>query len=223
MKPNCPTDVMKSACHQQTRQHPLLCLLIVIALFASGVAQANDETWLVLGDSLSAGYGINVNKGWVALLSSRLQKQGKAIRVINGSVSGNTTGDGLARLPQLLATYTPTLVIIELGGNDGLRGHPLKIMRNNLQQIIDLSRQHGAEVFLVGIEIPPNYGERYTQMFRQTFQQVAASREVSYLPFLLDGIAITPEMMQDDGIHPTTEAQPMILDNLWPHLNPWLQ
>ncbi|WP_317928671.1 arylesterase [Halioxenophilus sp. WMMB6] len=214
---------MKSACHQQTRQHPLLCLLIVIALFASGVAQANDETWLVLGDSLSAGYGINVNKGWVALLSSRLQKQGKAIRVINGSVSGNTTGDGLARLPQLLATYTPTLVIIELGGNDGLRGHPLKIMRNNLQQIIDLSRQHGAEVFLVGIEIPPNYGERYTQMFRQTFQQVAASREVSYLPFLLDGIAITPEMMQDDGIHPTTEAQPMILDNLWPHLNPWLQ
>lgn len=185
-------------------------------------AAASERTLLVLGDSISAGYGINPEQGWVNLLQQRLNQQGLDYRVINGSVSGNTSGDGLSRLGPLLKEYRPAIVIIELGGNDGLRGYPLKTLENNLSQLIDASRASGAKVLLAGIEIPPNYGKRYTDQFRATFAKVAASKEVPLLPFILEQVATNSALMQNDGIHPTAAAQPQLVDNVWPVLQPLL-
>jgi acyl-CoA thioesterase-1 len=173
---------------------------------------------MVLGDSLSAGYGIDVEKGWVGLLAQRLDSNETNLKVVNASISGNTTGDGLARLPQLLATHQPSLVVIALGGNDGLRGYPLKRMRQNLKRIIQLSRNTDAQVLLLGIEIPPNYGARYTQEFRNSFQTIADEHAVAFVPFILKDIALDPALMQKDGIHPKQEAQLRLLENIWPEL-----
>jgi len=201
------------------------CLLVALVVsFTSVVTRADSlqNRILVLGDSISAGYGINPEAGWVALLDLRLGKDNSNSlskwQVINASISGNTTGDGLARLPKLLATHHPKVVVIELGGNDGLRGHPLAQLRKNLNALIIQSEASGARVLLLGIEIPPNYGQRYTQEFRDSLQQVASERKVAFVPFILDKIALQPELMQNDGIHPKAEGQTQLLENIWPQL-----
>jgi acyl-CoA thioesterase-1 len=177
---------------------------------------------LVFGDSISAAYGIQRDQGWVARLAERLAAGDPAWRVVNASVSGETTGGGLARLPDALAAHQPDVVVIELGGNDGLRGYPLPRIRDNLEKMVTLARDAGSAVLLVGMQIPPNYGPPYTQGFAALFREVAASHSVPLVPFLLEQVALTPALMQDDGIHPTAAAQPMLLDTVWPHLEPLL-
>lgn len=192
-----------------------LALTLMLCLWA---VSTHANKLIVLGDSISAGYGIDVDQGWVGLLAQRLVAQEVDTEVVNASISGNTTGDGLARLPQLLATHQPSVVVVELGGNDGLRGYPLKRMRQNLTRIIELSQNAGARVLLLGIEIPPNYGQRYTLEFRRSFQTVAEQQAVAFVPFILNGIALDPSLMQKDGIHPTQAAQPKLLENIWPEI-----
>lgn len=178
---------------------------------------------LVVGDSISAAYGIELSKGWVALLEQKLVTKNHLYQVVNASVSGNTSADGLRRLPNLLKQYTPNIVVIELGGNDGLRGYPVKLMKNNLQSMIDMSQKNNAKVLLAGIEIPPNYGARYTALFRGAFQDLAANNSnIQYDPFILQAVATKPELMQSDGIHPTAQAQPQLLNNIWDNLLPLL-
>lgn len=181
--------------------------------------KAQAKTILVLGDSISAAYGMAPEKGWVHLLQQALKaKAMQNYRVVNASVSGNTSGDGLARLAPLLTRYQPHIVIVELGGNDGLRGYPIHIMSKNLQKIIDLSQSAGAKVLLAGIEIPPNYGQRYTDAFRDAFVKLNEKNTLSFLPFILEKVATEPTLMQADQIHPTAEAQPIILENVWVQL-----
>ncbi|HEX6398719.1 MAG TPA: arylesterase [Steroidobacteraceae bacterium] len=176
----------------------------------------------MLGDSLSAGYGIKIQEGWVNLLAQRLATEGYGYRVVNASVSGETTQGGLARLPRALETHKPAIVIVELGGNDGLRGLPLKTSRDNLDKIIGLARAAKARVLLVGMIIPPNYGPRYSQEFRDMFTDLAAKYPVGFVPFLLDQVALKPDLMQADGIHANTRGQPRMLENVWPVLKPLL-
>jgi acyl-CoA thioesterase-1 len=181
-------------------------------------AGANPPVLLVLGDSLSAGYGIDVTQGWVALLEARLEQEGHAYRVVNASVSGDTTHGGLARVEALLASHRPSIVIVELGGNDGLRGLPVDETRNNLARMIDLSRQNGAKVLLAGMRLPPNYGVTYTRRFHALYQELGETHQVPVVPFFLDGIGDKPELMQTDGIHPRAEAQARMVENIWPAL-----
>lgn len=198
---------------------------ITLLLFVTPLsANVDDErVILVFGDSLSAAYGIREEQGWVTLLQERLQQQGFAHRVVNASVSGETSSGGLARLPAALQAHAPDLVILELGGNDGLRGLPLGVLENNLQTMVTLSKDAGAEVLLVGIQIPPNYGPRYTEPFAKIFPTLAERESLPLVPFLIDGVAQQPELMQNDGIHPTAEAQGMVLDNVWAILEPLLE
>lgn len=179
---------------------------------------ASARTLLVLGDSLSAAYGLPEAAGWVALLAGRLPGD----RVVNASVSGETTAGGLARLPALLEQWRPDWVLLELGGNDGLRGLPPAHTRNNLARMIELSRAAGAKVLLIGIRLPPNYGQAYVQAFERIYPELAESHEVPLVPFLLEGVATRPELMQPDGIHPRAEAQPLMLENVWQILAPQL-
>lgn len=181
-------------------------------------AQAAPATLLVMGDSLSAGYGIKVDRGWVALLGKRLATQGYEYRVINASVSGETSGGGKVRLPGLLSTHKPAIVILELGANDGLRGLPNTQLRSNLSTMIDVAQQAGAKVLLVGMQIPPNYGQNYTEGFKAVFADLAKTKRVKLVPFLLDGIALQPSLMQADNLHPNEGGQPQLLDNVWPKL-----
>lgn len=174
---------------------------------------------LVVGDSLSAAHNIPEEKGWVSLLEGRLKQEvGTAPEVINASISGETSAGGLSRLPDLLARHAPAVVVIELGGNDGLRGLPPPQLRENLDRMIALSREAGAKVLLLGIDIPPNYGQAYRRRFREVYTDLAAAHDVPLLPFLLEGVALEPGLMQPDGIHPTADAQPLVLDNVWPLL-----
>ena len=170
----------------------------------------------MLGDSLSAGYGITVKEGWVNLLAQRIASEGYGYQVINASVSGETTQGGLARLPRALQIHKPAIVIIELGGNDGLRGLPLATSRENLRKSIELARAAQARVLLVGMMIPPNYGQRYAQEFRDMFTTLASSHSIALVPFLLDKVALNPELMQNDGIHANAKGQPRMLENVWP-------
>ncbi|MCH7815528.1 MAG: arylesterase [Proteobacteria bacterium] len=205
----------------------LLNRLIVYFLFSMAVpaswAATEQATLMVFGDSLSAAYGIDEADGWVNLLASKLSANGRSYRVINGSVSGETTTGGLARLPAMLDSYTPDLVILELGGNDGLRGLPLEQIKQNLSKMIVLIQSTGAEVLLAGIQIPPNYGPRYTVPFFAQYAELAEEKDLALVPFLIDGIVQRPELMQNDGIHPKAEAQSMILENVWPLLVPMLK
>jgi len=200
-------------------------LLIAIApAWSYGNTARNDSpTILVLGDSVSAGYGLASNEGWVALLQSRLKAQGYGYRVINASVSGETTTGGLARLPRALSVHRPKIVIVELGGNDGLRALPLETSRQNLERIIQASQSSGAKVLLLGMKIPPNYGPRYSQGFEQLFSDLARRYRLPFEPFFLEKIALAPGMMQSDGLHPTAKAQPVMLDTVWPVLKPMLR
>lgn len=171
---------------------------------------------MVFGDSLSAGYGIDIDQSWTHLLQQRLHNEGYEYTVVNASISGDTTESGAARIGPALEKFAPTLVILELGGNDGLRGIPLERMRDNLLSIVKQSKAAGAAVILLGIRIPTNYGPRYTEAFEAVFRDIATQTETPWIEFFIEGVALRPELMQDDGIHPNAEAQPVLLDNAWP-------
>ena len=190
----------------------------VLALLTAGSAGAQEQRLLVFGDSLSAAYGIAEEQGWVRLLEQRLAESDLPVEVINASVSGETTTGGRSRLPSLLKNYEPTHVMIELGGNDGLRGLPLNLMRENLIAMITMALDAGAEVILAGMQIPPNYGPRYTLPFFEQYGELAQEYDLALVPFLNDGVPQQPELMQADGVHPKAEGQPLILDNVWPVL-----
>lgn len=179
-------------------------------------------TLLVVGDSISAAFGLDSRQGWVALLEKRLEQEGFEHSVVNASISGDTSAGGAARLSALLAEHQPALVIIELGGNDGLRGQPPAQLQQNLASMVEKSRQAGAKVLLLGMRLPPNYGVRYTTAFAQVYADVAAQEEVDLVPFFLEGVGGVPGMMQADGIHPGEPAQALLLDNVWPRLEPLL-
>jgi len=199
-------------------------LLALAALPASGTtASVAPRTILVLGDSVSAGYGLTVGEGWVSLLQGRLKTQGYGYRVVNASVSGETTTGGLARLPRALTVHKPQIVVLELGGNDGLRGLPLETSRANLEKMIQLSKAAGAQVVLLGMKMPPNYGPRYAEGFERIFAELARKHRLAFEPFFLDKIALVPGMLQADGLHPTAKAQPAMLDAVWPVLKPLLK
>jgi acyl-CoA thioesterase-1 len=192
--------------------------------WATASASAETPVVLVFGDSISAGYGLpRVEQGWVALLQAKLKDQGYGYEVVNASVSGETTAGGLARLPRALGLHHPVVLILELGGNDGLRALPIPQMRTNLTQMIDLATAAGAHVLLLGMRIPPNYGAQYTEQFAAVYADLARAKHVALVPFLLNGIALTPALMQADGIHPDEAGQPRLLDNVWPALAPLLE
>ncbi len=195
----------------------VFCLLLVTAHAAHAAA-----TILVFGDSISAGYGITVDQGWVALLQTKLEREGYGYQVVNASVSGETTAGGLARLPRALALHRPRIVIVELGGNDGLRALPVASMRANLAKMVVLSRAAGATVLLLGMRLPPNYGQNYTGQFHHAYVGLARQRKIPLVPFLLKNIALNPVLMQADGIHPNIFGQPRLLANVWPALQPLL-
>ncbi len=183
---------------------------------------ASSRTILVFGDSLSAAHGIRPEQGWVALLVQRLKAQGYGYQIVNASVSGETSSGGLERLPRALQLNQPQIVVLELSANDGLRGLPLASTRQNLTQMLQLSQVAGARVLLVGIRLPPNYGQRYTDEFARMFPQLAEQFHVPLVPFLLEKVALNPALMQDDGLHPNAAGEPAVLDNLWPYLQPLL-
>ena len=192
-------------------------------MFTAAMARAEPATILVFGDSLSAGYGLaDVNQGWVALLQKKLQREGYGYQVVNASVSGETTAGGLARLPRALALHHPQIVILELGGNDGLRALPVPAMRANLNGMAQMSRNAGAQVLLLGMRMPPNYGADYTAQFFGSYALTAKEFKLALVPFLLDGIALNPSLMQADNIHANEQGQPRLLANVWPALQPLL-
>ena len=184
--------------------------------------EAMAGTVLVVGDSISAALGLESSQGWVSLLEKRLVEKGYDKQVVNASISGDTSAGGLSRLPALLAEHKPELVIIELGGNDGLRGQPPAQLQQNLAGMIDSSRAQGAAVLLLGMRLPPNYGARYTSAFAKVYSDLAEQKLVPLVPFFLEGVGGVPELMQPDGIHPQANAQPRLLENVWPTLEPLL-
>ncbi len=190
---------------------------------ASLAARADSPTILVFGDSISAGYGLaHADEGWVGALQTTLKGLGYGYQVVNASVSGETTAGGLERLPRALALHHPAIVILELGGNDGLRALPLPEMRDNLAQMIDLCRRADAKVLLLGIRIPPNYGPQYTEQFAAVYGELARRDHLDWVPFLLDGVALHPDLMQADGIHPNERGQPILLEHVLDALKPLL-
>jgi acyl-CoA thioesterase-1 len=199
-----------------------LCVGSVL-IAVPGAVNASDRTVLVLGDSLSAAYGIKPAQGWVALLQKRLQDQGYGQRVVNASVSGETSSGGLQRLPRALQLHKPEVVVIELGSNDGLRGLPLAVTRENLTKMVTASKRAGADVLLVGMQMPPNYGARYTAEFAALFRDLAKRNAIALVPFLLESVALDDTRMQADGLHPNVNGQPILLENVWPHLEPLLK
>lgn len=193
--------------------------VLVLLCWAQG---ALAGTVLVVGDSISAAFGLETSQGWVHLLQQRLDTENLDYQVVNASISGDTSGGGLARLPALLAEHEPDVVVIELGGNDGLRGQPPAQMHRNLAAMVELSREADARVVLLGMRLPPNLGQRYTTAFAEAFDSLAAEKRLSYVPFFLEGVGGVEGMMQADRIHPTASAQQRLLDNAWPVLEPLL-
>ena len=202
----------------------ILILLVVASVSANGATPAEGPVILVFGDSISAGYGLaNVEQGWVALLQTRLKTQEYGYQVVNASVSGETSAGGLARLPRALTLHQPDIVILELGANDGLRALPVAQMRANLKQMVDLSMAARAKVLLLGMRMPPNYGDRYTEGYTAAFANAAHHQRVTLLPFFLEGVAGNPRLIQPDGLHPNEQGQPLLLDNVWTGLQPLLR
>jgi len=179
-------------------------------------------TVLVVGDSISAGFGLNTGQGWVNLLQKRLEQEGNTTQVVNASISGDTSAGGLARLPALLKAHKPELVVVELGGNDGLRGQAPDQLQQNLASMIDQARDSGAKVALLGMRLPPNYGVRYTTAFANVYTDLAKAKDVPLVPFFLEGVGGVPQLMQADGIHPAQGAQQRLLENAWPVIEPLL-
>ncbi|MBN0988366.1 arylesterase [Amphritea sp. ZJ14W] len=188
----------------------------IILLLVSSLAWSG--TVLVMGDSLSAAYGIPKDRGWVTLLEQRLNDSQFDYQVVNASISGETTHGGITRLPALLDQYQPDIVLLELGANDGLRGAPLPVIKNNLSQLVSQSQSAGARVLLLEMRIPPNYGPRYSDGFSGLFAQVAEQRGVPMVPFFMASVVLQPQLMQADGLHPNAQAQPELLDQVWPFL-----
>lgn len=206
------------------RRRTLSLLPVAALLMAAGMTNAYSapKTLLVLGDSLSAEYGIARGAGWVALMEQRLQAQKNDTRIVNASISGETTSGGRARLPALLAKNKPDVVVIELGANDGLRGLPLAAAEANLRAMGDAARQSGAKVVLVGMRMPPNYGRDYADKFYGVYGKLAKEWKAPLVPFMFEGIADQPKLFQADRLHPTAEAHPTILKNIWPQVAPLL-
>lgn len=196
-------------------------ILLVIACWMALAAQAAPVV-MVYGDSLSSGYGLPQDKGWVSLLARRIDAEKLGSRVVNASISGETTLGGRNRIDATLARHRPDVVIIELGGNDGLRGLSLTATRENLAAIVEAVRRTGARALLVGMQLPPNYGTGYAKKFQSLFGEVATEKKVPLVPFMLEGFGEKRDFFQADGIHPSAEAQPLILDNIWPVLRPML-
>jgi acyl-CoA thioesterase I len=197
-------------------------ILLLLFVLAAPAAPAAQPVVLVVGDSLSAGYGLAIHQNWPSLLQDRLASAGYPHRVVNASISGDTTSGGLARLPGALERHSPAVVLIGLGGNDGLRAIPIAEIRRNLARMIQLSDAAGAEVLLAGMHIPPNYGPDYTEAFHAIYHELAQEFGAGLIPFILEGVALESGLMQDDGIHPSVAAQPVIVDNIWPALEPLL-
>jgi acyl-CoA thioesterase I len=207
-------------CHRLRRR---LCGLLLTLLCLPTLHAAPQPTILVFGDSISAAYGIRVEEGWVSLLQKKLTTQGYGYRVVNASVSGETTGGGLARLPRALERHRPTILILELGGNDALRGLPLDEVRTNLDGMIRKSQAAGARVVLAGMRIPPNYGPRYSQGFQAIYSDLSRRHQLPLIPFVMEGVALDTSLMQADGLHPNAKAQPLLLGEIWPRLEPLLK
>jgi acyl-CoA thioesterase-1 len=195
----------------------LVCLLFPFYSH-SDQQEVQEHKLLILGDSLSAAYGLTQQQGWVYLLQNAWVSENKPITVINGAISGDTTDGGLSRLPRLLDLHKPTHLLIELGGNDALQGHNPKKIKANIEQMVQLAQKNNVEVMLQEMQIPTNYGKRYTKMFMQVFTDIAAENNIPLIPFFLENIALNKDLMQNDGIHPTAEAQPMITELLKPQL-----
>jgi len=204
----------------------VLLLLFILSAFSANasdkVLPAGNKTLLVLGDSLSAGYGVDLSKAWVSLLQTKLKQSNYNINVVNASVSGETSQGGLSRIKALLQQHKPDLVIVELGANDGLRGLPIDAMKSNLQSIIQQCRDTKAQVLLLGMRLPPNYGPAYTKAFASAYHELTQANQVALVDFFLQGIADQRNLMQADDLHPNQQAQPMILHNVWPALLPLL-
>lgn len=194
----------------------------VVLILTMWVSSATAGTILVVGDSISAAFGLDTRQGWVNLLQKRIREQGYDAEVVNASISGDTSSGGAARLPALLKAHKPEWVILELGGNDGLRGQAPSQLQQNLAGMIDQSREQGAKVLLLGMRLPPNYGQRYTTAFAQVFSDLAEQKQVPFVPFFLEGVGGVPQLMQADGLHPAIAAQPKLLENVWPELQPLL-
>lgn len=204
-----------------SRWFVILLVILCQGYYTAGLAAS--KTILVYGDSLSAGYGLNRGEEWPALLQHRILGLNSEYEVVNHSISGETTSGGLARLPDSLDLTTPDIVILELGANDGLRGLSMKQMRLNLQRMIDLSRDSGARVILVGMYLPENYGKPFNELFHRQFEQLAKKNNLNFVPFLMDKLGIGMEMYQSDGLHPTADAQPQIMENVWQILMPLIE
>ena len=205
----------------------VLISLIVTSLvaFPASAERINPatQTILVFGDSLSAGYGIQQNQSWVNLLQARLSQQKLPYQVVNASISGETTSGGLARFSEMLATHKPSIVLLELGANDGLRGLPIAAMQTNLNKMIAQAKTVKAKVLLIGMKIPPNYGLKYRRDFSASYEILAKQHKIKLVPFLLDGVAGNPSLVQEDGLHPTAAAQPQLLNNVWAQLKDLLR
>ena len=200
---------------------PAICLLLSV-LCSSG-SLAAQKNILIVGDSISAAYGMSLEEGWVALLARRLEQKHPDYAVVNASISGETSAGAATRLPALLETHQPSVVVLELGGNDGLSGYPIKRFRENMNRMLSQSRESGAALLLLGMEIPPNYGARYTELFRSSYSTLAEDNGAALVPFLLDGVATHPELMQADRIHPAPAAQQLLLNTMWPYLERLLE
>jgi len=198
-------------------------VLLVVALFGISLSATAGEKILIVGDSLSAAYGIEKRLGWVALLQQRLRDQEPPYEVVNGSITGDTTRGGISRLPAALERERPTVVVIALGGNDGLRGFAPQQTRDNLREMIQQSRDSGARVLLLGVKLPQNYGRAFVEKFHRVYLELADELDVPLVPFFLEGVAETRALMQPDGIHPAAAAQPRILENVWSGLAPLLK
>lgn len=198
-------------------------MLGAVLMLAAALAHSAPKTVLVLGDSLSAEYGLSRGSGWVALLEQKLKAEKIDAAIVNASISGETTSGGRSRLPALLAQHHPAIVVIELGANDGLRGLPVAAAEANIRAMIDLARKNNAKVMLVGMRMPPNYGRDYTERFFTMYKTVARQQKAALVPFMLEGVAEKPALFQSDRLHPTAQAHPTILANIWPTFLPLLK
>lgn len=218
---------LKNVCGNTLRRVSALALVFGLLLSSASAALSSEQQAsskiLVLGDSLSGAYGIDNDSGWVTLLQQKLQSEGYGYQVVNASVSGDTTRTGLGRIDSALSVHHPSIVIIALGGNDGLRGLPFSEIEASLASIIERTRQAGAEVLLVGVRLPPNYGSAYVDKFIAIYPELAERYDIALVPRVLEGVAGHAELMQQDGIHPTAEAQPKVMLNIWQGLQPILK
>ncbi|MCF7498972.1 arylesterase [Pseudoalteromonas sp. L1] len=202
--------------------YPILRFIFVLLLVIKPLTAAADNTILILGDSLSAAYGLKQEQGWVKLLQDKYDEKDQSVYLVNASISGETTGGALRRLDALLDEFEPTHVLIELGGNDGLRGFPIRRLQANLRDLVSKSQQAGATTAIMEVHIPPNYGPRYTKLFTGSFETIADETNSELLPFFMLEIAARPELMQNDNLHPNAEAQPLIRDIMYKEINQWL-